>query len=379
MAKFTTIKSPFKQADCEFHTDGNGLFCLKHINHSVPDMWINDSLKTQIEGNNLPQEFGVRQAEIDKAWWLIRSLLWRHSKRGGERHLVLGCREDETATAKSNKFLSFEKCLVDSGNTTFQDMWIETLENLIFLDINLSESPEIPYARTPKKEGTNEKLLYFDPGKVVEDGQAFCCNEIFAAKVYQYLNGCKYIELRDTARNVLRREGFCVTPKAIEFIEKHRSKGFQRRKNVFVVVSAKQDEVLKELWIQLSKSLGFSVSPVWGKEHNEKIDDRIFRKLRESSAVIVDVSPDRYNVGFEHGYALGLKKQIIVMKEEGRGRNKHQLPFDIQSHNCLFYKVTKVTKDGKTIRMLAPEVFEYILEKLKARIDMAHDLSESID
>lgn len=56
---------------------------------------------------------------------------------------------------------------------------------------------------------------------------------------------------------------------------------------------------------------------------------------RAASFVLVDLSDNNFNVGFEAGYALALGKPIVFTMQKPEGELK--LPFDIQSHNILVY------------------------------------------
>lgn len=86
------------------------------------------------------------------------------------------------------------------------------------------------------------------------------------------------------------------------------------------------------------------IRAVWEVGHNDKIDDRILRKIRESALVVVDVPPKRsaesneesHNVGLEHGYALALGKPTVHVQYVPKGGSLC-LPFDIQSQNVLAY------------------------------------------
>lgn len=69
--------------------------------------------------------------------------------------------------------------------------------------------------------------------------------------------------------------------------------------------------------------------------HVEKIDDKIMAEIRAASFVLVDLSDNNFNVGFEAGYALALGKPIVFTMQKPEGELR--LPFDIQSHNILVY------------------------------------------
>lgn len=76
--------------------------------------------------------------------------------------------------------------------------------------------------------------------------------------------------------------------------------------------------------------------------HVEKIDDKIMAEIRAASFVLVDLSDNNFNVGFEAGYALALGKPIVFTMQKPEGELK--LPFDIQSHNILVYDAADHTE-----------------------------------
>ncbi len=68
-------------------------------------------------------------------------------------------------------------------------------------------------------------------------------------------------------------------------------------------------------------------------EHTGKITDLILDHLRISAYLICDISTERPNVYYELGYAHGIKKEVILIAQEGS--NIH---FDIKDYNIIFYK-----------------------------------------
>jgi hypothetical protein len=109
------------------------------------------------------------------------------------------------------------------------------------------------------------------------------------------------------------------------------------RPQVFVVTqcSAPSDDVYSEVIKKVCDSA--EVEAVRGDEIYgpgiiiKDVVDRIAR----SQVVIADVSPANPNVYFEVGYALALRKPIILLAQR-RGADS-PLPFDISSFRVLFY------------------------------------------
>ena len=131
-----------------------------------------------------------------------------------------------------------------------------------------------------------------------------------------------------------------------------RAEAMRRRKSireVFCVMPWEppdQRAFLESVFLELTSDLGFSVSPVWTTHHNDKIDERIFRKITDCFAVITVVDPRNFNVGMETGYAYAMRKQVIPIRQDlGKDDKEFKMPFDIVTMNC-----TKFTMDdaGRT-------------------------------
>lgn len=366
-----TIKVPDNQSYFRFVHQGGG----------CPDLLVSSQMKILISTGSLEEVFGADSRELRRAWELIRSILWRHRLRKLQQHLIVCSDNDDVQNlGTSNLRMSFEKCLIDARHLTFEDRWIGTLENLLDVEMENDQRIEIKYNRVSNAEGdAYKKIIQFVPKSNCEDGQTYACNELLAAKVYQFLFDEEYLDFRELPRVGEKVKGFCVTPKAIATLERHGSRRAKGNRTVFVVMAWEKDKVLSPLWIKLSAELKVNVRPVWGAEHIEKVDDRIFRELLESSAVIVDVTESSYNVGLEHGFALALKKQIILMKQIDKNQDKQNLPFDVHTHNCLFYDLDSVKGDKHLEYAFSNGEFERVSSKLKERIRLALYLNAPFD
>ena len=64
----------------------------------------------------------------------------------------------------------------------------------------------------------------------------------------------------------------------------------------------------------------------------------IIDQIAESQIIIADISPPNPNVYFEVGYALALKKPIILLAQ--RREPNERLPFDLSAFRVLFYDDT---------------------------------------
>jgi hypothetical protein len=63
------------------------------------------------------------------------------------------------------------------------------------------------------------------------------------------------------------------------------------------------------------------------------IDLEIFTRLNNADLVIADLTGSNANVFLELGYAWGRKKPTVLLARDGT-----QLPFDVRTQKCLFYK-----------------------------------------
>jgi hypothetical protein len=68
-------------------------------------------------------------------------------------------------------------------------------------------------------------------------------------------------------------------------------------------------------------------------EHSGKITDLILGYILKSEYLICDISTERPNVYYELGYAHGIKKEVILIAQEGS-----HIHFDIKDYNVIFYK-----------------------------------------
>lgn len=87
--------------------------------------------------------------------------------------------------------------------------------------------------------------------------------------------------------------------------------------------------------------------------HVDRIDDRILREIEAATLIIVDLTDENFNIGFEAGYALALRKPIVWTLNNSSWPDK--LPFDIQSQNVLGYDDENLLdfKEALKYRMLA--------------------------
>lgn len=282
--------------------------------------------------------------EMEMVRCLLRSRIWR-AKRTGPFHFVLtGRTEIEALTPTQRRlatFFAIEDVLEEAKSLTMRQKIQNTLINLYDQWANSGEIPRIPYHVSDSgasKFRTN--------GRHQEDGMAYGCDERFATKVYECLLDEGLLRSVTRLKSV---DGLDLTAKAIEEVERLRAglasslnRGFFIRR-----FDPEMDSFYKPIMETVKRKTGCDVAPVWDPEKNAKLDELILRNIRESSVIVLDVTGERFNVGLEAGYALALRKQIIVLrdredcpKDEKSGEYIHVLPFDLRTMNCFFYSKT---------------------------------------
>jgi len=120
----------------------------------------------------------------------------------------------------------------------------------------------------------------------------FGCDESSGHFVYEYLLESGYLRWQ---------AGIQITAKGFELIDNLRRGTGQESNKVFVVRrwDEELDLILKPACEIASNALKIEIEPVWVKPHNEKIDERVFRSLRQAIAVVVDLTPDPKNKATE--------------------------------------------------------------------------------
>lgn len=319
---------------------GQKLFHYSNEERGYADFWLTDRIHSSLQGQTAINGEYLGET-VRKGWLLLRSLLWRVAKSGSTARVILASDEqygsfieaiEKHGTNRNDLVWSMENLVLDATRTSFEERCIKTLSNLQMV----SNRIEIPYLHFPQ-----EKMAFWIGEGVFEDGQAFACDENLACYVYRFLFEEKFLERRTSSdKSKGRHEINSLTPNAIIQLERYQLGEDGNGRQGFLVrkYDPKRDEFFDRVFDLVHKLSGIKVEPVWATEHNEKVDERIFRLIRESSVVVVDVATDRYNVGLEHGFAMGLGKPIVLMKKSNKTKNV--LPFDFATQNCAFYGET---------------------------------------
>lgn len=229
---------------------------------------------------------------------------------------------------------------IDAGaQLTFTQKALNTLENLFDLWMRDGALPSIPYGYI--HEG---QWRFHEKPDAKEDGMAYACSERLAPIVYSWLQGKGYLE----TVNIPGMQQLVLSPSAFVEAEKIKSGREATLKRGFFIrrFDEATDAFYRPILNDLQQTTGCEISAVWERKKNEKLDELILRRIREASVIVLDVTGERFNVGLEAGYAMALRKQIILLRDGGdpllpikpdSEEKHHDVPFDIRTLNCFFY------------------------------------------
>lgn len=277
----------------------------------------------------------VNPEELSRAVCLLRSRFWRATRQGGRSLFITTAahiREIEDHPEKQNSDLksrfslfAMEDAIAEAAALTFQQKALNTLENLHDLWRSQRRLPEVPYSFF----NIENELRFRDRPPGTEDGMAYGCDELDAFMVYQWLVAENYLDAG--------YQRLDITPKGVVEVERIRSGKEASLKRGFFI--RKWDEELdsffRPIMEEVAEVTGCEIAAVWEREKNAKIDELILRRIREASVIVLDVTGERFNVGLEAGYAMALRKQIVLIADESL---REKLPFDIRTLNCFFYR-----------------------------------------
>jgi nucleoside 2-deoxyribosyltransferase len=127
--------------------------------------------------------------------------------------------------------------------------------------------------------------------------------------------------------------------------------------NCFVIMPFSQD--FDDVYEMIKNKVNSAVSPHGGvcfrldeARPAGRITDRLSREIQAASICIADVTGNTPNVMWEVGYAMALKKPIIILTQ-----NLNELPFDIRDLQSLEYRRNQL---ANTLRPLTDMVIDTI-------------------
>lgn len=137
-----------------------------------------------------------------------------------------------------------------------------------------------------------------------------------------------------------------LTPVAWERIDSLQ-KAKTNNKSVFVAMSF--DESCKSVRNAIKKGIeksGYIPILIDEVKHNHQIMPELFRYIRESKFLVLDISKQNYGAYYEAGYAQGLGKEVIICCSRDRFNDKEDPPhFDVRQKQMLVYENVEILSD----------------------------------
>lgn len=321
-----------------------------HDQDGFANLYLAESFRLALPFNGTYKDYSPE--DVSAAWSLIRSRLWLIKRNQLTPILITDENHQEHFESMLHSSfgdklpiipIPFEKFVKEARSLTLTDKALYTLDN-VYSQYKISNQP----LQLPHTILTGPTIIIKCDPKHIEDGQCYACDTTSAPFVYDYLKNHNYIEPLCLAGLAM---GWVITSKGFEKIDERLKARHVNSKQVFFIRRYDQDldRFLRPIADNVSKALNCSFEAVWEREHNDRIDERIFRLIRESAVVVVDVAADRYNVGLEHGYAMALGKPIVVIRQKPDPWIVP--PFDISTQNCYDYDMSD--PDALTQKLIA--------------------------
>lgn len=369
----TDAISPFTQRNAQYlrHQSpigGLNLFGWAHPDIDVDTLWVAESLAVWWRGGEVPSaewnEPPILRQDIEAVSSLVLSQLWR-SKRGLAKRLVL-CRSDaeigklvdwagDPRSLRGFEFRGFDSIRRECDTLSFEERALRTLENIHHEARRLNKPVEVGLLGI----GRENEALFRLRERYLESGMTYATVPIDAPAIYEWLMHKNLLALRHNPPET----GLVVAPDGHEVLDLRRRRGLDAKGvGVFVVQRYDEDldKFLRPVLDVLKGRLGVAIGAVWADDHIDKIDERIFRRIRDCQAVLLHVTNDRFNVGLEAGYALALGKPVVAFREKPKDTDPDwikRLPFDISTLNCLEYDPNADTTE--------------LIARLEARLSLA--------
>ena len=340
-----TMKSPINGKNVPFKTrhETKTFYCYDHSGFGFGDLYITEDLI-----NREPScQIGARsysEEETRAGWALIRSKLWRAAAVPGSPPLCISSeqwlesyeqRRQELDTTQNFDILSLESQIEEAKQLDFTTRVLRTLES-VFLWQCHQQSP----VRPPSFPVSLMTAPMMYAARSDEDGMAYGATDDMAGFVYEYAVEQGWLREVDQGGYFA---GIQLTGKGYVEVERlHRGEQVNVREGFLICrLNPELEDFFRPVRTQIAERTGCKIDPVWTEPHNEKVDERILRKIRAATVVVVDVDNESFNVGFEAGFAMALDKPIIAIRDRARGQDadgkEAPMPFDISTLNCFTY------------------------------------------
>jgi len=365
--RFSPLTRSFTEIEDHVH-EAESFILLKH---DFGAFFIAGTLATHnLEGPLFPNGSPFTPFDQEAGWDLIRSKAWR-TRQLQSYNLVLCFAKDFERIAAYRRFRghpirTVEAELEEAKRITFEEKCIRTLEHLEWL-AQKDEILEIPYGTRVKDR---QDFAFISNPSVKENGMTYGCQGVQASLVYSWLYDQRLIVCRPetTGGNLVLGPGAYIELDKLKRAQTVIQSAFFVRR-----YDETRDSFFDALSDAVEKEVGCTIDPVWRYQHNEKIDDLILRRIRESPVIIVEIDNTNFNVGFEAGFAMSMSKPMVAIKRVDRPPNgdrsqlRIQNPFDIATFNTYAYWDAEDSKEqAKNLADLIQTVSE------RVRIGLAH-------
>ena len=350
---------------------------LHHPSISIDKLYLTNAMLNSWQGQQAPKDDSNNPMASYDDMRYVRALVMSHlwlSAKSVEPTLLIGMSDEELGAIadsiqdkrvlKKYWFRTFGSILREAQELGFEERAFKTLEIMDELWNRNKKPLDLSTVYSKDYEGNRAFPVFRYKAEHVENGLTYGTPQEEAHAIYDHLYTEGYLKFS----GISGEEGLSLTSKARLLIDQRKKQGRSADAvGVFLVqkFDPELDAFLKPVLDELKVRLEMNVGAVWADEHIERIDERIFRRIRNCQAVLLHVTNDRFNVGLEAGYALALGKPVVAFRElppKGAKEHMKRLPFDIATLNCYDYDRTK-DPEGKELTKILEARLAVALQK----------------
>lgn len=158
-------------------------------------------------------------------------------------------------------------------------------------------------------------------------------NQIISILNYLYDKG--FIDTKNIKKNISETEEISINPKCwmhVESLEREDSSN----KKIFIALDFHNTDSIRKALKEGIEKAGYEPDIIDEKIYNKQVVPEIFKSIRESKMLVMDVTSQNYGAYYEAGYALGLGKEVIITCKKDTF-NKGRVHFDVRQKQCLLW------------------------------------------
>ena len=150
----------------------------------------------------------------------------------------------------------------------------------------------------------------------------------------------KFITIQTGQTELHAPLGFSLTLEGLDYIREEDPES----KDIFVAMAFKQEMYdifnKRQFRDDIEKATGgYRISIISEREHNQSIDDEIIAAIKQSKAVIADLTHGNQGAYYEAGYAHGKDMEVIFTCRKKEFDDERKRPhFDINHRNFIVWK-----------------------------------------